>query len=225
MLGYVTSETLGRWYGRARVFAFPSLDEGFGMPVLEAMSAGVPVLAANRAALPEVCGDAALLVDPEDVEALAAALGQLMGGGELREKLIGAGLGSGGSVQLGKGSGTDLERLPGIADLGSITGSVRTKRLFRFFVDSDFERPQKALVLGGELDLASGLESVFHFRAGFLLIIRVAVFVTLVETDGGFEHQEHVVTGLLDLADGFGDSVGVREGIVDRIPQFLHEIL
>lgn len=92
VLGYVTSETLGRWYGRARVFAFPSLDEGFGMPVLEAMSAGVPVLAANRAALPEVCGDAALLVDPEDVEALAAALGQLMGGGELREKLIGRGL-------------------------------------------------------------------------------------------------------------------------------------
>jgi glycosyltransferase involved in cell wall biosynthesis len=92
VLGYVTSETLGLWYGRARVFAFPSLDEGFGMPVLEAMSAGVPVLAANRAALPEVCGDAALLVDPEDVEALAAALGQLMGGGELREKLIGRGL-------------------------------------------------------------------------------------------------------------------------------------
>jgi len=89
--GYVARETLGRWYSRARVFAFPSLDEGFGMPVLEAMSAGVPVLAANRAALPEVCGDAALLVDPEDVEALAAGLCELMGDG-LREQLIARGL-------------------------------------------------------------------------------------------------------------------------------------
>jgi glycosyltransferase involved in cell wall biosynthesis len=88
VLGYVDRETLGRWYNRARVFAFPSLDEGFGMPVLEAMSAGVPVLAANRAALPEVCGDAALLVDPEDVEAMAAALEQLMTDDGLRERLI-----------------------------------------------------------------------------------------------------------------------------------------
>ena len=92
VLGYIERETLGRLYGRARVFAFPSLDEGFGMPVLEAMSAGVPVLAANRAALPEVCGDAAVLIDPEDVEALAGALGQLMGDARLREQLIARGL-------------------------------------------------------------------------------------------------------------------------------------
>jgi glycosyltransferase involved in cell wall biosynthesis len=90
--GYVDRETLGRWYSRARVFAFPSLDEGFGMPVLEAMSASVPVLAANRAALPEVCGDAALLVDPGDVEAMAVALEQLMSDDGLRERLIGRGL-------------------------------------------------------------------------------------------------------------------------------------
>jgi glycosyltransferase involved in cell wall biosynthesis len=93
VLGYVDGETLGRWYSRARVFAFPSLDEGFGMPVLEAMSAGIPVLAANRAALPEVCGDAALLVDPEDVEAIARALEQLMSDDGLRERLIARGLG------------------------------------------------------------------------------------------------------------------------------------
>jgi glycosyltransferase involved in cell wall biosynthesis len=74
------------------VFAFPSLDEGFGMPVLEAMAAGVPVLASNRAALPEVCGDAALLVDPEDVVALAAALERLMGDETLREELTARGL-------------------------------------------------------------------------------------------------------------------------------------
>ena len=92
VVGYVTREDLGSWYGRARVFAFPSLDEGFGMPALEAMAAGVPVVASNRAALPEVCGDAALLVDPEDVEALAAALGQLMADEGLRERLAAGGL-------------------------------------------------------------------------------------------------------------------------------------
>jgi glycosyltransferase involved in cell wall biosynthesis len=77
-LGYVSAEELAEWYARARIFAFPSLDEGFGMPVLEAMAAGTPVVAANRAALPEVCGDAALLVDPEDVDAIHAALDRLM---------------------------------------------------------------------------------------------------------------------------------------------------
>ena len=77
-LGYVSPEELAGWYARARIFAFPSLDEGFGMPVLEAMAAGIPVVAANRAALPEVCGDAAMLVDPEDVSAIHAALDQLM---------------------------------------------------------------------------------------------------------------------------------------------------
>ena len=77
-LGYVSPEELAEWYARARIFAFPSLDEGFGMPVLEAMAAGTPVVAANRAALPEICGDAALLVDPEDVDAIHAALEQLM---------------------------------------------------------------------------------------------------------------------------------------------------
>lgn len=90
--GYVSAAELARWYARARIFAFPSLAEGFGMPVLEAMAAGVPVIAANRAALPEVCGDAALLVDPEDVEAIGAALEQLMSGDMLAQRLVVAGL-------------------------------------------------------------------------------------------------------------------------------------
>jgi glycosyltransferase involved in cell wall biosynthesis len=72
--GYVSTEELARLYGEASVFAFPSLDEGFGMPVLEAMSCGVPVVASDRSALPEICGDAALLVDPSDVATLAEAL-------------------------------------------------------------------------------------------------------------------------------------------------------
>ena len=91
VLGYVAAEELADWYARARIFAFPSLDEGFGMPVLEAMAAGVPVLAARRAALPEVCGDAALLVDPEDVEAIAAGLGSLMEDGAAAARLVEAG--------------------------------------------------------------------------------------------------------------------------------------
>jgi glycosyltransferase involved in cell wall biosynthesis len=92
VLGYVSATDLARWYARSRIFAFPSLDEGFGMPVLEAMAAGVPVIAGNRAALPEVCGDAALLVDPEDLAAIAVALEQLMNDVALAQRLIAAGL-------------------------------------------------------------------------------------------------------------------------------------
>ena len=77
VLGYVSHEDLAGWYARARIFAFPSLDEGFGMPVLEAMAAGTPVVTSNRSALPEVAGDAAILVDPEDTQALARALRSL----------------------------------------------------------------------------------------------------------------------------------------------------
>jgi len=83
--GYVTPEVLAGWYSRASVFAFPSLDEGFGMPVLEAMAAGIPVIASNRSALPEVAADAALLVDPEQTEDLATALRQLTRDANARE--------------------------------------------------------------------------------------------------------------------------------------------
>jgi len=85
--GYVEPAELAAWYARATVFAFPSLDEGFGMPLLEAMAAGTPIVTSNRSALPEVAGDAALVVDPEDTAALAAALRQLTGDAELRIEL------------------------------------------------------------------------------------------------------------------------------------------
>jgi glycosyltransferase involved in cell wall biosynthesis len=75
--GYIHDAELASLYARARIFAFPSLDEGFGMPVLEAMAAGVPVVAGNRSALPEVCGDAAVLIDPENEDELAAALNRI----------------------------------------------------------------------------------------------------------------------------------------------------
>jgi glycosyltransferase involved in cell wall biosynthesis len=86
--GYVSRTELAYWYARARVFAFPSLDEGFGMPVLEAMQAGIPVVTSNRSALPEVAGDAAILIDPEDTDALAGALRRLTSDSELAQHYI-----------------------------------------------------------------------------------------------------------------------------------------
>lgn len=74
VLGYVSDAELAGLYQRAAVFAFPSLDEGFGIPVLEAMAHGVPVIASATSALPEVAGEAAVLVDPLEVEAIGAAL-------------------------------------------------------------------------------------------------------------------------------------------------------
>lgn len=85
--GYVSPERLGALYASASVFAFPSLDEGFGMPVLEAMTHGVPVISSNRSALPEVCGDAALLVDPLSRDELAEALLRLTSDEGLRTDL------------------------------------------------------------------------------------------------------------------------------------------
>jgi glycosyltransferase involved in cell wall biosynthesis len=92
VLGYVPDGLLEDLYRRAAVFAFPSLDEGFGMPVLEAMARGVPVLASNVSALPEVCGDAALLVDPTDSVAIAEGLRKLTTDEALRERLVRKGL-------------------------------------------------------------------------------------------------------------------------------------
>ncbi len=77
--GYVDARTLDTLYNRARIFAFPSLDEGFGMPVLEAMSRGVAVLTSDGSALSEIADKAALLIDPTRTESIAAGL-QLLGG-------------------------------------------------------------------------------------------------------------------------------------------------
>jgi len=92
VLGYVTQSELAAWYARATLFAFPSLDEGFGMPVLEAMAAGVPVIASNRSAIPEVAGDAAWLINPEDAGELAHALVELTRNPGRREELARRGL-------------------------------------------------------------------------------------------------------------------------------------
>ena len=87
VLGYVSAIELASLYKRARIFAFPSLDEGFGIPVLEAMASGVPVITSNCSALPEVAGDAAMLVDPHEVDAISSALERLATDADLRVDL------------------------------------------------------------------------------------------------------------------------------------------
>ena len=89
VLGYVSSTQLDALYRRASIFAFPSLDEGFGMPILDAMAHGVPVMTSNCSAMPEVAGDAALLVDPLNI---GDALLSLATNESLRENLIRRGL-------------------------------------------------------------------------------------------------------------------------------------
>jgi glycosyltransferase involved in cell wall biosynthesis len=79
-------------YALAACVIFPSLYEGFGLPVLEGMQRGVPVACSNRSSLPEVAGDAALLFDPEDVAAIREAIERLLGDAGLRELLVRRGL-------------------------------------------------------------------------------------------------------------------------------------
>lgn len=85
-LGHVPDAELPALYAGALAFVLPSRYEGFGLPCLEAMASGTPVVAADRAALPETCGDAALLVDPDDQEAIAEAVLAALGDAELRRR-------------------------------------------------------------------------------------------------------------------------------------------
>jgi glycosyltransferase involved in cell wall biosynthesis len=84
--GYLSSQALEIAYREASIFAFPSLDEGFGIPVLEAMAHGLPVVTSNRSALPEAAGGAAWLIDPDDTHALGHALRQLCEDASLRQE-------------------------------------------------------------------------------------------------------------------------------------------
>jgi glycosyltransferase involved in cell wall biosynthesis len=91
LAGPVDETTLQGLYAIADGLAYPSLYEGFGLPVLEAMAHGTPVLTSDRSSLPEVAGDAALLVDPVEVSDIAKGLVELVGDGELRARLATAG--------------------------------------------------------------------------------------------------------------------------------------
>jgi glycosyltransferase involved in cell wall biosynthesis len=90
--GFVADEDLPALYRGAHMFVFPSLYEGFGLPILEAMASGVPVITSHTASMPEVAGDAAILVDPHDPKAIAEGMARVLAEDRLREALIQKGL-------------------------------------------------------------------------------------------------------------------------------------
>jgi glycosyltransferase involved in cell wall biosynthesis len=90
--GYVMNEELPLWYNAATAVAYPSVYEGFGLPVLEAQACGTPVLTSNVSSLPEAAGDAALMANPYDVDALAEGLNRLLTDESLRHDLRERGL-------------------------------------------------------------------------------------------------------------------------------------
>lgn len=92
LTGWISHEDLPAVYNLADLFAFPSLYEGFGIPLLEAMACGCPIVTATTCAPPEVTGAAACLVDPLDVEAIAAGMREMLGDEQLRRIKIGYGL-------------------------------------------------------------------------------------------------------------------------------------
>lgn len=90
--GFVPGNLLPDLYRAAAGVVFPSLFEGFGLPVLEAMCCGTPVACSNVSSMPEVAGDAAILFNPEDIDEMAAAMKRLAAGGEERGRLVSRGL-------------------------------------------------------------------------------------------------------------------------------------
>lgn len=92
LIGFADDADVAKLYNAAECVAFPSLYEGFGFPVLESMACGTPVLTSNVSSLPEVAGEAAIMVDPYDIEAIAEGLRRIIDDSELRETLVKRGL-------------------------------------------------------------------------------------------------------------------------------------
>jgi len=90
--GYVPENDLPLFYNAADLFTFPSLYEGFGLPVLEAMACGTPVITSNTSSLPEIVGEAAIMINPTDVGALADAIDKVLGNESLRQEMRNKGL-------------------------------------------------------------------------------------------------------------------------------------
>ena len=92
ILGFVEDHSLPFFYSGASLFCFLSLYEGFGLPVLEAMACGCPVLASSKSSIPEVAGDAAVLVDPTDIDEVAQMIRMIINSIEMQEQLVEKGL-------------------------------------------------------------------------------------------------------------------------------------
>lgn len=91
-LGYVSAEDLPALYAASTIVIYPSLFEGFGLPVVEALASGTPVVTSNTSSLPEVAGDAALLVDPLSIDSIAHAIGKLWNDDAMRAEMSRRGL-------------------------------------------------------------------------------------------------------------------------------------
>lgn len=91
-VGFVPEGELPSLFANASGFVFPSIEEGFGLPILEAMASGTPVITSNRSAPREVAGDAALLVDPLSTEDIASAMGRLLASDDISRELVRRGL-------------------------------------------------------------------------------------------------------------------------------------
>ena len=90
-IGYVEHEDMPVLYNLAKAYVYPSLYEGFGLPVLEAMKCGCPVVASNATSIPEVAGDAAILINPLDTKALSEAIFRILTDQQLRNELMSSG--------------------------------------------------------------------------------------------------------------------------------------
>jgi glycosyltransferase involved in cell wall biosynthesis len=117
--GLIADADLPAVYGGATLLVQPSLEEGFGLPALEAMACGVPVVASRRGALPEVVADAGVLVHPEDETALTAALARVLGSREERAALAGRGLARAADFTVARTAGR-------VVDLLQATAGVRS---------------------------------------------------------------------------------------------------
>lgn len=114
--GRITDAELRTLYAEAAVFAFPSRYEGFGLPPLEAMALGTPVVAARAASVPEVVGDAALLFEPGDAEAMATLIERVLTDDALRTRLVAAGLARSGELTWDKAAELTVQVYDRIVD-------------------------------------------------------------------------------------------------------------
>lgn len=125
-LGHVDDATLSALYRSASILAFPSLYEGFGLPLLEAMAHGLPAVVGNAGALPELAAGAAIVVDPMDVQSIAAGLERLLDDASLREKLGAVGRQRAAEFTWERAASTTHEVLRSVAAAGANAPAGRT---------------------------------------------------------------------------------------------------